>query len=81
LGAAGGILSNAKDVARFYRALLRGRLLGPDLLESMQTIDPVATGGVPDSGFPGGGWGLGLLRENFPWIVKPGGTTPRSPGT
>jgi D-alanyl-D-alanine carboxypeptidase len=65
-GAAGAILSNAKDVARFYRALLRGRLLGPEQLEAMQTIDPVATGGVPDSGFPGGGWGLGLLREDFP---------------
>lgn len=66
LGASGGILSNAKDVARFYRALLRGRLLAPDLLKSMQTIDPVATGGVPDAGFTGGGWGLGLLRERFP---------------
>jgi D-alanyl-D-alanine carboxypeptidase len=66
LAAGGGILSNAKDVARFYRALLLGRLLGPELLESMQTIDPVATGGIPDSGFPGGGWGLGLLRDTFP---------------
>jgi D-alanyl-D-alanine carboxypeptidase len=65
-GAAGGIVSTAKDVARFYRALLRGRLLAPEQLEAMQTIDPVATGGVPDAGFPGGGWGLGLLRETFP---------------
>jgi D-alanyl-D-alanine carboxypeptidase len=65
-GAAGAIVSNADDVARFYRALLSGRLLEPDLLKAMQTIDPVATGGVPDSGILGGGWGLGLLRETFP---------------
>jgi D-alanyl-D-alanine carboxypeptidase len=65
-GAAGAILSNADDLARFYRALLRGRLLPPKLLKAMQTIDPVATGGIPDSGILGGGWGLGLLREKFP---------------
>jgi D-alanyl-D-alanine carboxypeptidase len=66
LGASGAILSNATDVARFYRALLSGRLLRPDLLEAMQSIDPVATGGIPDAGILGGGWGLGLLREELP---------------
>jgi D-alanyl-D-alanine carboxypeptidase len=65
-GASGAILSNAIDVARFYRALLQGRLLTPKQLKAMQTIDPVATGGVPDAGILGGGWGLGLLREKFP---------------
>jgi D-alanyl-D-alanine carboxypeptidase len=68
LGAAGAILSNTHDVARFYRALLRGHLLKPSMLKAMQTIDPVATDppGSIDAGFPGGGWGLGLLRESFP---------------
>jgi D-alanyl-D-alanine carboxypeptidase len=80
LGASGAILSNAKDVARFYRALLQRRLLGPELLESMQTIDPVATGGVPDSGFPGGGWGLGLLRETFPCGSEAWGHDSEIPG-
>jgi D-alanyl-D-alanine carboxypeptidase len=65
-GAAGAILTNADDLARFYRALLHGRLLPARLLKAMQTIDPVATGGLPDSGILGGGWGLGLLRETFP---------------
>jgi D-alanyl-D-alanine carboxypeptidase len=65
-GAAGAILSNTQDVAHFYRALLRGRLLSPRVLRAMKTIDPVATGGVPDAGILGGGWGLGLLRERFP---------------
>jgi D-alanyl-D-alanine carboxypeptidase len=65
-GAAAAIVSSADDVARFYRALIRGRLLPRALLKSMQTIDPVATGGVPDAGILGGGWGLGLLRESFP---------------
>ncbi|MFG1621576.1 serine hydrolase domain-containing protein [Kribbella sp. NPDC049227] len=68
LGAAGAILSNPEDVTRFYRALLRGHLLKPAQLRAMQTIDAVATDppGSIDSGIPGGGWGLGLLRETFP---------------
>ena len=65
-GPAGAILSNADDLARFYRALLRGGLLPAPLLQAMRTVDPVATGGVPDVGILGGGWGLGLLREQFP---------------
>jgi D-alanyl-D-alanine carboxypeptidase len=65
-GASGAILSNADDVAHFYQALLQGTLLSDDLLAAMMTIDPVATGGVPDAGILGGGWGLGLLREEFP---------------
>jgi D-alanyl-D-alanine carboxypeptidase len=66
IGAAGAIVSNPGDVARFYRELLRGQLLPAALLKEMQTIDPAATGGVPDAGILGGGWGLGLLREQFP---------------
>ena len=65
-GAAGAIVSTTDDVTRFYRALLRGRLLPRPLLRTMQTIDPAATGGLPDAGILGGGWGLGLLRERFP---------------
>jgi D-alanyl-D-alanine carboxypeptidase len=65
-GASGAILSTAGDVADFYQALLQGELLPADLLASMMTIDPAATGGVPDAGILGGGWGLGLLREEFP---------------
>jgi D-alanyl-D-alanine carboxypeptidase len=66
LAASGAILSNVDDVARFYRALLRGRLFSPTLVNEMRTVDPVATGGTPDAGILGGGWGLGLLREDFP---------------
>jgi D-alanyl-D-alanine carboxypeptidase len=68
-GASGAVLTNAPDLARFYRALLGGRLLPAHLLAEMKTIDPVATGGIPDSGILGGGWGLGLLREEFPCAV------------
>ena len=35
--AAGALVSNAGDLARFFRALLGGRLLRPDLLELMAT--------------------------------------------
>jgi D-alanyl-D-alanine carboxypeptidase len=79
LGAGGAILSTADDVAVFYRALLQGHLLPNKLLKSMQTIDPVATGGVPDAGILGGGWGLGLLRETFP-CGKAWGHDSESPG-
>jgi len=79
-GPAGALLSNAPDVARFYRALLGGRLLAPDELNAMQTIDPVATGGVADAGILGDGWGLGLLREAFP-CGEAWATTQKTPAT
>lgn len=61
--AGGAIVSTATDIARFYRALLRGRLLGPDLLQAMLTIDPVAL----DPSGSGSGFALGIQREGrFP---------------
>jgi D-alanyl-D-alanine carboxypeptidase len=66
MGASGAILSNADDVADFYRAVLEGRLFGAAELTAMKTIDPVATGGIPDAGILGGAWGLGLIRDTFP---------------
>jgi D-alanyl-D-alanine carboxypeptidase len=53
--AAGAIVSTADDLASFYRALLRGRLLPPDLLKTMETTIPVPAD--PS----GGGSGLGLF--------------------
>lgn len=52
--AAGALVSTAGDVARFYRALLQGRLLRPDLLREMGTTVP--------AGPPGEGYGLGLIE-------------------
>ena len=61
--AGGAIVSTAGDIARFYRALLRGSLLKRALLEKMLTIDPVAL----DPSGSGSGFGLGLQREGrFP---------------
>jgi D-alanyl-D-alanine carboxypeptidase len=55
--AAGAMVSSAADLARFYQALLGGRLLGPGLLEAMRTtVDASAQFGA------GAGYGLGLLR-------------------
>lgn len=51
--AAGAIVSTVDDIARFYRALLGGRILRPDLLTAMKTTVPAG-----DSGFR---YGLGLL--------------------
>jgi D-alanyl-D-alanine carboxypeptidase len=48
--AAGGIVSNADDITRFYAELLGGHLLRPDLLTAMKTPAP----GTND--------GLGLFR-------------------
>jgi D-alanyl-D-alanine carboxypeptidase len=55
--ATGNMVSTVDDVARFYRALLRGRLLPPRLLRAMQTT--VDTG----SGLQ---YGLGLASIELP---------------
>lgn len=54
--AAGAVVSNAGDLARFFRALLGGRLLRPDLLRAMETMVPATQLG------PGFSYGLGLQR-------------------
>jgi D-alanyl-D-alanine carboxypeptidase len=58
-GAGGAIVSTVDDVARFYRALLSGRVLHAELLRLMMTIDPAAQRD---------GYGLGLMRdaEHYP---------------
>jgi D-alanyl-D-alanine carboxypeptidase len=58
--AAGAIVSTADDVARFYRALLGGRLLRPDLLRAMETTADAR------SLAPGVRYGLGLARVTMP---------------
>jgi D-alanyl-D-alanine carboxypeptidase len=55
-GAAGAIVSTADDLARFYRTLLQGRLLRPDLLQAMKTTVAVT---------PQQGYGLGLIRSRY----------------
>src|SRR5262249_20578653 len=54
--AAGALVSTADDVAVFYRALLSGGLLSPDLLAQMETTVPFA---------PGFGYGLGVFSATF----------------
>jgi D-alanyl-D-alanine carboxypeptidase len=58
--AAGAIVSTAGDVARFYRALLGGRLLRADLLRAMETtVDARALA-------PGVRYGLGIAKVPMP---------------
>jgi len=52
--AAGAIVSTADDLARFYRALLQGRLLPPEQLREMESTVPM--------GIPSNAYGLGLWR-------------------
>jgi D-alanyl-D-alanine carboxypeptidase len=59
--AAGAILSTVSDVATFYRALLAGQLLRPDLLRAMETT---VAEGHGQSDIPGQRSGLGL--QEFP---------------
>jgi D-alanyl-D-alanine carboxypeptidase len=54
--AAGAMTSTARDVLRFNRALLRGKLIGRALLDQMQTTVPAL--------FPGESYGLGLLHTS-----------------
>jgi D-alanyl-D-alanine carboxypeptidase len=65
LWAAGAIVSTAADVARFYRALLSGRVLRPRLLAAMETTVPIAAGDR---------YGLGLMRSRLPCGVAWGHT-------
>ena len=55
--AAGGAVSSAGDVARFYRALLSGRILPHRLLHEMRQTVPLG---------PGVGYGLGIIRVAAP---------------
>ena len=55
--AAGGMISTAKDLAQFNRALLRGRLLAPPLLREMLTTVPIE---------PGYRYRLGITMADLP---------------
>ncbi len=44
--AAGGIVSTAEDVQRFFSALLQGRIVGPTLLREMESWSPPARTGT-----------------------------------
>src|SRR4051812_20864136 len=70
---AGAIVSNADDLARFYRALLGGRLLRPDLLATMRTTVPMG-GGAPR----GYAYGTGISTLPMPCGLAWGhdGSTP-----
>jgi D-alanyl-D-alanine carboxypeptidase len=57
-GAAGGMVSTTRDLARFAAALFGGELLRPATLEEMLTFVP--------SQYPGAEWGLGVLRIHMP---------------
>jgi D-alanyl-D-alanine carboxypeptidase len=58
--AAGALVSTAGDLARFFRALLGGRLVRPDLLRLMETTVAARQLG------PGNAYGLGLQRVPEP---------------
>ena len=68
--ASGAIISSVGDVADFYRILLSGRLLRPDLLNAMKTMVPTGSrdGGTGATG--ANGYGLGLMR--WPTSCGPG---------
>ncbi|WP_030722411.1 serine hydrolase [Streptomyces griseus] len=51
----GDIISSADDLNRFYRALMRGKLLPPRQLKAMKTT-------VDNPDFPGSAYGLGIER-------------------
>jgi D-alanyl-D-alanine carboxypeptidase len=70
---AGAIVSNADDLARFYRALLQGHLLRSDLLATMQTTVPMG-GGAPR----GYAYGTGISTLPMPCGLAWGhdGSTP-----
>jgi D-alanyl-D-alanine carboxypeptidase len=56
--AAGAVVSTVGDLARFYRALLDGRVVRPDQLAEMKTTVPTPS--------PVQRYGLGLIRTRLP---------------
>jgi D-alanyl-D-alanine carboxypeptidase len=68
--AAGAIVSTARDIARFYRALLGGELLAPRELTAMRTTTRIF--GTTDE------YGLGLQKVSLPcgWGWGHGGSVP-----
>jgi D-alanyl-D-alanine carboxypeptidase len=68
--AAGNLVSTEPDLARFFRALLGGRLLSPGLLNEMKTTVP--------TGFAGTSYGLGLFVYDSPYgpLIGHGGGMP-----
>jgi D-alanyl-D-alanine carboxypeptidase len=67
--AAGGMVSNARDVTTFYRALLRGKLLPPTQLDEMETPSAIAGNdglGIVSS-FPSCGHAFGHNGDFLAW--------------
>ncbi len=72
---AGAIVSSAQDLARFYQALLGGKLLRPELLRAMETtVDAGAGVGA------GARYGLGLSMLRLPCGVGVWGHSGAVPG-
>lgn len=57
-GAAGGIVSTASDMSRFITALLTAKLFSAQQLQQMKTTVELPA--------VGGGYGLGLIRADYP---------------
>jgi CubicO group peptidase (beta-lactamase class C family) len=70
-GAAGGAVSSTQDLARFWRALFSGRLLGREGLELMKRSTPAP----PNASGVRNDFALGLARQD----VAPGAFWPGSP--
>jgi D-alanyl-D-alanine carboxypeptidase len=71
---AGALVSTVSDVARFFRALLEGRLLPPELLDEMLTTVPVPSASLPLPVFDRYGLGIvGLDTSAGPLVGGPGG--------
>ena len=79
-GAAAAIVSNTDDVARFYRALLRGRLLPRALLRRCRRSTPWPRAECPTPASSAAAGVSGSCGSGSP-AERPGATTPRSPDT
>jgi D-alanyl-D-alanine carboxypeptidase len=62
--ASGGLVTTTADLNRFLRALVTGRLLGPDELRAMQQTVP--TDESVQAAFPGARYGLGIMSIPLP---------------
>ncbi|MCE0444791.1 beta-lactamase family protein [Streptomyces tricolor] len=73
-GASGALVTTAADVARFYRYLLQGRLLPPELLRQMLSDTVPTTGSAPPA--VGYGWACYVYATDCGLAYGHGGSAP-----
>ncbi|WP_407562401.1 serine hydrolase domain-containing protein [Streptomyces sp. 184] len=80
-GSAGQVISSTRDLNRFYRALLGGKLLAREQLKEMLTTVPIDAEESRTSGAPTAAYGLGIRSDRLSCGVTVWGHGGQVPGS